>query len=428
MRFHRLDDWLQWQETLHPKQIELGLERVALVWSRLWPEQGLPFRVITVAGTNGKGSTVAFLESILKAAGYRVGCFTSPHLVRYNERIRIDGRDASDDQICTAFERIDQVRTSTSITYFEFSALAALSIFCDLKPDVAVLEVGLGGRLDAVNIIDPNLAIITTIGLDHIEWLGDTLDKIALEKAGIMRPGKPVVCASPSVPASLIAHAAELQAELHLAGVDFMYRDNGTSWDWWGAGLALEKLQLPSLQGRYQLQNAAGVLMALMLLRTNFDLTRNAIDQGLKQASVRGRFQIIPGKPYVVLDVAHNPEAVGVLAENLRHTPCSGQTRVVFGIMKDKDVASVVSIISDLVDKWYLADLGVSRGLPVDRLHEILLGNGVDNLNIADYASAGAAYAGAIKDAAEEDRVIVFGSFWLVGDILNLISNQCLVP
>lgn len=234
MRFRTLNDWLQWQETLHPKKIELGLERVASVWQSVWPERALPFQVITVAGTNGKGSTVAFLEAILRAAGYRVGCFTSPHLIRYNERIRIDGMDASDDLICVAFERIDQARAATSITYFEFSALAALSIFCDAKPDVVVLEVGLGGRLDAVNIIDPDLALITTIGLDHTEWLGDTLDQIAREKAGIMRPGRPVVCASPKVPVALIDHAANLHAELHLAGVDFSFQDDGTSWSWWG--------------------------------------------------------------------------------------------------------------------------------------------------------------------------------------------------
>lgn len=364
---------------------------------------------------------MAFLEAMLRAAGYRVGCFTSPHLVRYNERIRIDGRDADDDLICAAFERIEQVRGTTSISYFEFSALAALQIFCDAKLDVAVLEVGLGGRLDAVNIIDPDMALITTIGLDHTEWLGDTLHEIAREKAGIMRSGKPVVCASPSVPESLIEHAQQLQASLHLAGHDFFFKNYGSSWDWWSSDKRMERLPLPALNGDYQLQNAAGVVMALTLMQPWLPLDRMAMEQGLRTAQVRGRFQLISGTPRILLDVAHNAEAAKVLAENMERLPRGGQTRAVFGIMSDKDVKAVVTIMAVQVDKWYLADLGVSRGMATDRLADILVGAAVVDADIKQYSNVAAAFDAAIAEASGDDAILVFGSFWLVGDILSRI-------
>lgn len=364
---------------------------------------------------------MAFLEAMLKAAGYRVGCFTSPHLVHYNERIRVDGKDADDDRICAAFERIDRARGTTSITYFEFSALAALSIFCDANIDVAVLEVGLGGRLDAVNIIDPDLALITTIGLDHTEWLGSTLHEIALEKAGIMRSRIPVVSASPSVPDSLIEHAQSLHAPIHLAGLDFSFRNNGTTWDWWSSGKRMEKLPLPGLQGANQLQNAAAAIMALTLMQPWLALGREAIEQGLRAALVRGRFQVIPGSPRIVLDVAHNAEAVEAFAENLKRLPCTGRTRAVFGMMSDKDVKSVVAIMAPQVDNWYLADLGVSRGMATDQLSDILASAAVDSVDINHYPNAASAFDGAVADASADDSILVFGSFWLVGSILEKI-------
>ena len=419
MRFGTLNEWLQWQETLHPKKIDLGLERVASVWRKVWTGQTLPFRVITVAGTNGKGSSVALLEAMLSAAGYRVGCFTSPHLVRYNERIRIAGRDADDDLICAAFERIDRARGTISISYFEFSALAALQLFCDAKLDVAVLEVGLGGRLDAVNIVDSDVALITTIGLDHTEWLGHTLDEIAREKAGIMRARKPVVCASPSAPESLIEHARQLQALPYLAGRDFFFRQRGSTWDWWSIDERMEGLPLPALQGGYQLQNAAGVVMALRLLLPRLPLQRMAIEQGLRTVQVPGRFQLISGVPNILLDVAHNAEAVKMLAENLEQLPRSGQTRAVFGIMSDKDVQSVVAIIAAQVDKWYLADLGVSRGMQPHRLAHVLVDAAVERAAIEQYPNGAAAFDGAMAEASGDDLILVFGSFWLVGDILS---------
>ncbi len=421
MRFQTLNQWLRWQESLHPKEIELGLERIASVWRKIYPVEALPFRVITVAGTNGKGSSVAFLDAILRAAGYCVGCFTSPHLVRYNERICLDGKAVDDHQICRAFDRIDQARGTTSITFFEFSALAALTIFCDAKPDVVVLEVGLGGRLDAVNIIDCDLALITTIGLDHTDWLGNTLDEIGWEKAGIMRRGKPVVYASPSAPKSLLAHAQRLQAPAHIAGVDYSFTKTGASWDWWSPQKRLEKLPLPRMKGNYQLQNAAAAIMTLTLMRSWLPLSRTAIEQGLQTTEVRGRFQLVPGMPTIVLDVAHNVEAVEVLAENLKQIPHSGKIRAVFGMMADKDIKSVVAITVALVDKWYLADLGVSRAMPTGLLSDNLAAAGVDGVDIEQYTGAASAFDGATADAHHDDLILVFGSFLLVGDILALI-------
>jgi len=421
LRFQTLNQWLRWQESLHPKEIELGLERIASVWRKIYPAEALPFRVITVAGTNGKGSSVAFLDAILRAAGYRVGCFTSPHLVRYNERICLDGKAVDDHRICRAFDRIDQARGTTSITFFEFSALAALTIFCDAKPDVVVLEVGLGGRLDAVNIIDCDLALITTIGLDHTDWLGNTLDEIGREKAGIMRRGKPVVYASPSAPKSLLAHAQRLQAPIHIAGVDFSFSKTGASWDWWSPQKRLEKLPLPRMKGNYQLQNAAAAIMALTLMRSWLPLSRTAIELGLQTTEVRGRFQLVPGTPTIVLDVAHNVEAVEVLAGNLKQIPRSGQIRAVFGMMADKDVKSVVAITETLVDKWYLADLDVSRAMPTALLLDYLAAAGVDTEDIEQYTDAATAFDGAAADAHHDDLILVFGSFLLVGDILALI-------
>ncbi|MCB1763528.1 MAG: bifunctional tetrahydrofolate synthase/dihydrofolate synthase [Gammaproteobacteria bacterium] len=426
MRFRTLGEWLLWQEGLHPKKIDLGLERVALVWQRLYAGNRLPFRVITVAGTNGKGSSVALLEAILSASGYRVGCFTSPHLVRYNERIRLDGREVEDAPLCAAFEQIDQARGSISLSYFEFSALAALQIFSMAKPDVVVLEVGLGGRLDAVNIVDPDLALITTIALDHTDWLGNTLDQIGKEKAGIMRSHKPVVYASPAVPDSLIAHARKIEAELHLAGTDFTYRQFADSWDWWSPVECMEHLPLPALQGEYQLQNAAAVIMGLLQLRSQLQVDRTAIEQGLKAARISGRFQRLQGAPVILLDVAHNPEAVGVLVQNLQRTPCAGQTRAVFGMMADKDVASVVAIMADQVNSWYLADLGVSRGMPTKKLREILLAAGVDSAAVECYPTAVEAFEQAKESAFANDRILVFGSFCLVGDTLAHIGEASL--
>lgn len=317
MRFQTLEKWLQWQITLHHREIELGLERVLSVWRRLW-DGPVPFRVVTVAGTNGKGSSVAFLEAILSSAGYRVGSFTSPHLVRYNERIRVAGEEASDETICRAFDAVDRARGETPLTFFEFSALAALQIFSQSGLDVAVLEVGLGGRLDAVNIIDPDVALITSIGLDHMAWLGGTVDEIALEKAGIMRPGKPAVYAAKFPPSSLLSYAEDLGVKLYLADQDFGYSGGAEEWDWWGPDRRWPGLPRPAMVGDYQLGNASAVLMVLSLLHAaGLSVTGLALRRGLESAVAAARFELVPGPPDTLLDVAHNPHAAAALAGNL---------------------------------------------------------------------------------------------------------------
>lgn len=423
MRFHTLDEWLAWQTTLHHSEIELGLERIARVWRAVW-HGPLPFVVITVAGTNGKGSSVALLEGMLLAAGHRVGSFTSPHLVRYNERIRLGGEEASDARICQAFDRIDRARQDATLTYFEFSALAALEIFAEQRLDVAILEVGMGGRLDAVNIIDPDVALITTIGLDHTEWLGDTLDLISLEKAGIMRHGRPVVYAAEQAPAALVEYAERLGAKLFLAGRDFGFRRHSAGWEWSGKGTALARLPLPRLRGEYQLWNASGALMALQLVGDRLPVEPGAIAAGIGSTALDGRFQMVSGPPVTILDVAHNPLAAGVLAENMRKMTFHGETRAVFGMLADKDAARVAEIMSPLVDQWYLADLAVPRGLPPAVLAERMGDAGIDRRRVSLHATPEAAYRSARAEAGRADRLLVFGSFNLTGRVLDLLRRS----
>ncbi len=357
MRFQNLSDWLDWQTQLHPSSIELGLDRVAAVWRHLYPHP-FPTTVVTVAGTNGKGSCVAMLEAILCAAGYRVGCYTSPHLLRYNERIRVDGEEASDAAICQAFGRIDQARGETSLTYFEFGTLAALDIFTRSELDIVVLEVGLGGRLDATNIINPDVALITSVALDHTDWLGDDLEQIALEKAGILRANRPAVSGCVNSPLSLLQYAAKLNTPLAVAGDDFGFEITGPGeWFWHNAEQHFENLPFPALAGSCQLQNAAAALQVISLLSDRMDVNHEAISQGLQNIELAGRFQVIPGPVELILDVAHNPAAAQGLADSLQNSPCQGRTLVLFAMLADKDVAAVVKILAPHVDGWFLATL-----------------------------------------------------------------------
>lgn len=415
-----LQKWLDWQSTLHPSEIELGLERIKAVWRHLHPGS-LSCKVITVAGTNGKGSCVAFLDAILRAGGYRTGCYTSPHLIRYNERIRIDGEEADDDRLCQAFERIDQARGNTTLTYFEFGTLAALEIFADSDLDVVILEVGLGGRLDAVNIIDPDVALITTVDIDHTDWLGDTRDEIGLEKAGIMRSGRPVVFGSSQVPDSVIHHAKEVSATLFVAGNDFSYRTEGQSWHWEGKEHHRYSLPLPYLRGRFQLQNASAVLMALECLDQQLPLSQQAIRVGLQSALLPGRFQVIGQAPLMILDVAHNPEAARALANNLKDVFCSGSTRAIFSMLADKDVEQVASIIAPFIDHWYITELKAERSASSKMLSESIEAAGVSAGEITSHATLMAALTAARSEAGESDRLLVFGSFYTVGGVLELL-------
>jgi len=418
MRFDNLDQWLAWQATLHPKEIALGLERISTVWERLatTPLNGC---VITVAGTNGKGSCVAYLEAILRAAGYRVGCYTSPHLVGYNERIVIDGRQATDEQICQAFQRIDQARDDIELTYFEFGTLAALDLFREAELDVLVLEVGLGGRLDAVNIVDPDVALITTVDIDHTYWLGDTREQIGREKAGIMRPGRPCVFGGRDMPDSVREQADALGARLLVAGKDYSWRRQETGWEWLHPEHPRHSLPLPAMRGEVQLQNAAAALMVLECLRQELPLDQRAVRFGLQEAALAGRFQVAGHDPLLIFDVAHNAEAASTLASNLGDIFCHGSTRAVFSMLDDKEIDQVVRIMRKRVDEWYLFPIQASRAAPLQRLQAALLAEGVEAGRIHSHDDAQAAYQAALQASTAQDRVVVFGSFYAVGDLLR---------
>lgn len=366
-RFPSLKAWLDWQETLHPETIELGLERVGTVADRLACRRPAP-RVISVAGTNGKGSSVALLEAILTRAGYRVGAYTSPHLFRYNERVRLMGEAVNDDLLCAAFARIDAQRSDISLTYFEFATLAALDIFSRQPLDVAILEVGLGGRLDAVNIVDADVALITSIGIDHTAWLGDNREAIAREKAGIMRPGRPVVCSDSDCPAALEQEAQRVGAHLYRLGAEFRLSHRGQRWHWQGSQSSFRDLPVPRLSGGHQLANAAGVMQVLELLYESLPVDQKAVAAGLKWMSIPGRIQRIPGSVEQVLDVSHNAQAAEALADALRQRPVAGCTHAVIGMMRDKQVADFLTPLRGLVDMWYATGLPVDRAFTGDKL------------------------------------------------------------
>ncbi|MEE4378631.1 MAG: bifunctional tetrahydrofolate synthase/dihydrofolate synthase [Candidatus Competibacteraceae bacterium] len=421
-RFYTLAQWLAWQETLHPKAIDPGLERVHEVAVRLGLHQP-NYRVITVGGTNGKGSCVAFLDAILRTAGYRVGAYTSPHLLRYNERIRINGREVDDAALCHAFTRIDAARGAISLTYFEFGTLAALDIFREAGVEVAVLEVGLGGRLDAVNILDADAALITSIDLDHMEWLGPDRDSIGFEKAGIYRAGRPAICADPSPPARLINHARNLGALFIQAGQDYTFQCAATHWQWRHGSVAWEELPLPKLFGRHQIANAAAALMTLHALSVQLPITIEAIRKGLEQAGTLGRFQIISGPVEWILDVAHNAHAANALAQGLRDRPCSGRTWVVLGMLADKDAATVIRPLNDLVDGWLVASLEGQRGRTGFQLANTLKQAGI-TASVVPFSGVPDACLAAARQAIPGDRIVVCGSFYTVAQALTVDKQR----
>lgn len=418
-RFSSLAAWLHWQEGLHPTPIALGLERVSEVWRRMgWGP--LPFPVVTVGGTNGKGSTVALLEAILAANGYQVGSYTSPHLLRYNERVRMQGREAEDAALCGAFERIDQARGAISLTYFEIGTLAALDLFARSPLDVAILEVGLGGRLDAVNILDADVAVVTSIGLDHTEWLGSTLERIAEEKAGIFRPGRPAVIGAATP--RLAERAREIGAQVWVCGQDFGWSEAPQGWAWWGPQRRRDGLPWPRLRGRHQCDNAALALMALECLPQALPVSQRAVRLGLETASLPGRFQVLPGAPTLVLDVAHNVQGAESLANNLRALKQDGRLLAVLGLLADKDAAGIGRALQDLVDGWHLARPDAPRGLSAEALRQGLLQAGVDR-PIALLTSVAEALDAAKAQASPEDTVLVFGSFVTVGEAMRHLGR-----
>ena len=413
-----LDDWLAHCEQLHPKTIDMGLDRVRAVAERMGLRFDCP--VFTVAGTNGKGSTCAMLEAILTQAGFRTGLFTSPHLVRFEERCRIRGQNVDASDLVAAFARVESARAEISLTYFEFTTLAILDTLARAGLDAVILEVGLGGRLDAVNIIDTDCAIITSIDIDHAELLGDTREKIGFEKAGILRTGRPAIVSDPVPPQSVIDRATEIGADLWLLGRDFNYSGDKQQWAWAGRGRRYAGLAYPALRGANQLINASGVLAALTAMRQQLPVTAQAVRYGLALVDLPGRFQVVPGQPALVLDVAHNPHSVAALALNLDAMGFYPTTHAVFGAMADKDLAPMLHRMDPLVDRWYFADLPTPRAASGAALQAAwqALTQRKDASSAVFSQPLDALHAAAAK-AQAADRIVVFGSFYTVGGVLE---------
>ena len=417
-----LTDWLDHCERLHPKNIDLGLDRVRVVALRMGIRFDCP--VFTVAGTNGKGSTCAMLESILGHAGYRTGVYTSPHLVHFEERLRLSGVPVDASVLADAFARVERSRCEgdepVSLTYFEFSTLAILDIRARARLDVVVLEVGLGGRLDAVNIIDPDCAVITSIDLDHMELLGPDRESIGYEKAGIMRTGRPVVVSDPVPPQSVLDRAREIDADLWRIGVDFNFSGDKQQWAWRGRDRRYAGLAYPALRGANQLFNASGALAALAALRERLPVTAQAVRSGLSEVELPGRFQIVPGQPSLVLDVAHNPHAVAALAANLDAMGFFPTTHAVFGAMADKDLALMFERVNPIIDRWYFTDLPTTRaqtGAVLEAQWRSL--NKRADTRATTVADPVLALQAAVDAADPADRIVVFGSFYTVGGVLK---------
>jgi len=417
MHFESLQGWLQWQETLHSKQIDLGLERVSRVYQLLEKPAKKPL-TITVGGTNGKGSCVAFLDAILRQSGYRVGTYTSPHLQFYNERIKINGTVVPDGLICQAFERIEAVRGSTSLSYFEFCTLAALDIFSRTELDVQLLEVGLGGRLDAVNVIDTDIALISSIGIDHSDWLGDTRELIAQEKIGIFRAGRPAVVGDVDPPAVIEAYANELSAPLYLVGKDFSFEKHNDSWTWSSASDTVMHLPYPNLLGEHQLVNAAAVIQVLKVLAPRLPLTKNAVVDGLRQVQLSGRFQLIHGTPLILLDVGHNPLSAGILRDYLASSFPDKKIHLIFNMMKDKDFVGVGQRLKSIVSNWYIAPLASSRCADVEQVIAGLSSCSIENV-FSGFRNFDETLVAAQDNSQSQDLIVIFGSFFLVSEFLS---------
>jgi dihydrofolate synthase/folylpolyglutamate synthase len=423
-----LAEWLSVLETRHPKAIDMGLARVAQVKERLGIRFDCP--VITVGGTNGKGSTCAMLESILMHAGYRVGLYTSPHLVHFNERARINGEPVQDQALMAGFEAVEAQRSDVSLTYFEFSTLAILHCFASAKLDAVILEVGLGGRLDAVNVVDADVAIVTSIDIDHTEYLGDTREKIGFEKAGIFRPGRTAICSDPMPPKSLVDHADAIGADLWLMGRDFNYAGDKQQWNYGGRTQRRNSLGYPSLRGANQLLNASAVLAALEALRQRLPVGAQEVRNGLVMVDLPGRFQVLPGRPTTILDVAHNPHAAATLAQNLDNMGFHRYTYAVFGAMADKDIDGVIGHLKGRIDHWHVTDLPIPRAATADQLRQKLLDAGVVPQNEPDaecsiqtFDSPANAFFEAQSRAEENDRIVVFGSFLTVAGVMEARKN-----
>ena len=423
-----LEQWLAYQTQVHPQAIDLGLDRLRVVLERLqWQQPDLP--VITVAGTNGKGSVSSYCAAILSAAGFRVGTFTSPHLRDYQERIRVHDRLAHDDELIAAFEKIEVARGSVALTFFEFNALAALLIFEAAALDAWVLEIGMGGRLDAVNVVEPDVAVVTSIGLDHQEYLGNTLEAIAREKGGIFRAGKTAVIGGREPSLVLEEIARSINAPLKRLAIEYNYIREGHGWRYRGTRWDLPQLPAPALLGEVQFTNAATAIAALEEIAPRLHMPAAAVARGLAEVRLVGRFQLIrpgPGLPAWILDVAHNPDAARVLARNLSANPISGKTMAVCGILADKDASGIASLLDGCIDLWWCASLDGVRGRSGKMLAEELSAVVQGAVVAAD--SVAAACMQAAEAAGPQDRIVVFGSFHTVGPALDWLESAGLLP
>jgi dihydrofolate synthase/folylpolyglutamate synthase len=411
-----LEAWLDYIAAQHPARIALGLERVREVMARM--ALAPPPFVLTVGGTNGKGSTCAYLESILRAAGYRAGLYTSPHLVRYNERVWIDGSEATDEALARGFARVEAARAGTPLTYFEFGTLAAFANFEEARAEVLVLEVGLGGRLDAVNAVDADCAIVSTVALDHQAWLGDDREAIGREKAHIYRPGRPALFGDADPPATLVQHAQAIGADLQVLGRDFRAVVHEGQWDFEGRRGAKRALPLPALRGPWQLGNAATALAALDEIAARFPVSLGEVKRGLTGVRLAGRLQVLPGRPAVVLDVAHNPHAAQALARGLGEMAFCENTIAVFAMLADKDIGAVVDALAGRVDRWHVASVPDERAAPAAKVAAILAARGLEGRTRV-FATVPLAYEAARREAGPNDRILVFGSFHTVAAVLE---------
>jgi dihydrofolate synthase/folylpolyglutamate synthase len=418
-----LDDWLAYISAQHPSTIALGLDRVRAVWDRMvTPAQaGAQFpTVITVGGTNGKGSTCAFLERILLECGYRVGLYTSPHILRYNERVRVQGEEVDDAALVRSFEKVEQARGDTPLTYFEYGTLGAFAVFAESKLDAMILEVGLGGRLDAVNVVDADVAIVASVDLDHQAFLGNDRESIGFEKAGIFRAGRPAIFGDVDPPARLVAHAQEIGARLQVLGRDFRFEAGERQWDFIGARGAKRALPMPALRGRWQLKNASSVLAALDELQERLPVSLGEVKRGLTNVRLAGRLQVLPGRPVIVLDVGHNPHAARALADALGDMGFFESTRAVFAMLADKDIGGVIDALRHRIDAWYVAAADADRAAPAATVAQLLADRGLAGVT-RTFATVPLALESARREAGPNDRILVFGSFYTVAEALRSV-------
>ncbi len=412
--------WLAYIEAQHPKAIAMGLDRVNIVAQNLQLKPAFP--IVTVAGTNGKGSTCALISQVYLQAGYRVGCYTSPHLMRYNERVRVNNTEISDDDLCIAFEAVEQARGDIALTYFEIGTLAAMWHFCQANLDIVILEVGLGGRLDAVNVFSPACSIVTTIDLDHMDYLGDTREKIGFEKAGVFRKNALAICGDANPPQSLIDHAEKVSAQLKLINRDFIVTKTTQAWQYSAEG---HELLLPHLgmQGDFQLNNAACVVCATQYLNTILPVSLANIHSAFQSVTLVGRFYQIHTQPTIIVDVAHNPHAAISLAHNLKAMPCTGKTFAVFAMLADKDIDGVIHAVAQNINQWFVADNHSPRGAKALELSEKLIKSDPKSA-VELFADVNSALTAACKSAAKNDRIIVFGSFYTVADAMSTVLQN----